>query len=157
MSPAIPEDQVTVNDLAEWYRLQTELGRIKSAEALLRGRIFRHYFPTPKEGTNSVPVNDGTGAVVKGQHVINRSVDQGQLDALRVAMTTAYGAHAVPGATPNIPKLNLDELVKFKPEVSITKYRELTEEERLYFDQCLVIKPGSPQLEIVIPKRAAKT
>lgn len=157
MSAAIPENTVTVADLAEWYRLHEELGRIKSAEALLRGRIFKHFFPAPKEGTNNAPLQDGTGAVLKGQHVINRSVDQGALDALRKAQSEAIERAKADGSgAPNIPLLKLDELVKYKPEVSITKYRELTEEERHHFDQCLVIKPGSPQLEIVIPKRPVK-
>jgi hypothetical protein len=53
-----------------------------------------------------------------------------------------------------MPTLHIDKLVKWKPEVAITEYRKLTEEERNRFDQCLVIKPGSPSLEIVIPKRA---
>ena len=141
----IPDNTVTPADLAEWYRLQTELAKLKSAEALLRGKIFKHYFPAPKEGTNKVPLNDGTGAELKGQHVINRSVDIGSLDALKAGIA-AEGS--------NLPKLNLDDLIKWKPEVVISKYRELTEEERLTFDQCLIIKPGSPQLEIAIPKRA---
>lgn len=145
----IPENTVTPEDLAQWYTMKQELSRLKSAEALLRARIFRFYFPTPKEGTNNQPLNDGTGAVLKGQYVINRAVDIGALDALRKAQQ-----EAVEGS--NAPKLNFDELVKWKPEVAITKYRELTEEERHYFDQCLVITPGSPQVEITIPKRAAK-
>lgn len=155
MNATIPENTVTAADLAEWYKMQAELGRLKSAEALLRGRIFKHYFPTPKEGTNNVPLNDGTGAVLKGQHVINRSVDQGALDALRKSVQEA-AALREQGGQPNIPLINVDKLVKWKPEVAITEYRQLTEEERHFFDQCLVIKPGSPQLEITIPKRAAK-
>jgi hypothetical protein len=142
---SIPDDVVTAADLAEWYQLKAELGRIKSKEALLRSRIFKFYFPVPTEGTNSADINDGTGAVVKGTHVINRSVDIGALDALKEQQK-------VEGS--NAPKINLDELVKWKPEVSISAYRELTEEEQHFFDQCLIIKPGSPQLEITIPKRA---
>lgn len=156
MNAAIPENTVTAQDLAEWYELQEQLGKLKSAEALLRGRIFRHYFPTPKEGTNNVSLNDGTGAVLKGQHVINRTVDPGSLDALKKAQQDALALLAS-GGNPNVPVLKLDELIKWKPEVAISKYRELTEEERMFFDQCLVIKPGSPQLEITIPKRPIRT
>ena len=140
----IPEDVVTGTDLAEWYRVKEELGKLKSKEALLRSRIARFYFPNPVEGTNTEEIGDGTGAVVKLSYVINRTVDQGALDALREAQK-------VEGS--NAPKINLDELVKFKPEVVISAYRELTDEEQHFFDQALIIKPGSPQLEITIPKR----
>jgi len=157
----IPENVVTAADLSEWFHLHAELGRIKSAEALLRSKIFKHYFKDPKEGTNNHPLNDGTGAVLKGQYVINRSVDIGQLDALKTAQSTAWSEEAIAarkagqGAMPNIPLLKFDELVRWKPEVAVSEYRKLTKEEQHYFEQCLVIKPGSPQLEIAIPKRAA--
>jgi hypothetical protein len=163
MNAAIPQDEVTAEDLKQWYLLHEQLGKLKSAEALLRGRIFKGMVKDPKEGTNTVPLNDGTGAVLKAQHVINRSVDVGTLDALRKAQADALAMQQQPSTVaaegvvpPNAPKLPFDELIKWKPELSITKYKELTAEERMYFDQCLVIKPGSPQLEIVIPKRAAK-
>ncbi len=144
----IPEDVVTPQDLAEWYRVQEQLSKLKSAEALMRSRIFKFFFKNPKEGTNKVPLNDGTGAEIKATHVINRSVDIGSLDALKATMGTEGS---------NLPKLNLDELIKWKPEVSISAYRQLTDEERNAFDQCLIIKPGSPQLEVSIPKRAKAT
>lgn len=143
----IPENAVTAADLAEWYRLQAELGKLKSAEALLRSKIFKHYFPAPTEGTNKFELNDGTGAVLKATHVINRSIDPGALDALKAAQH-----EAAPGS--NVPKLPLDELVRYKPELAVSEYRKLTDEERIFFDQCLIIKPGSPQMEISIPKKA---
>lgn len=145
MNATIPDNPVTMADLQEWYRLKQELGKIKSAEALLRSKIFGFYFTDPKEGTNKHELNDGTGAVLKGTHVINRSVDQGSLDAYRDQMGQEGS---------NLPKLNLGALIKWKPEVVIGEYRKLTAEEQLAFDQCLVIKPGSPQLEITIPKKA---
>lgn len=141
----VPEDVVTAADLAEWFKVKAQLGKLKSAEALMRTRIFKFFFKAPKEGTNKVDLNDGTGAQLKADHTINRSVDIGSLDALKAAqLVEGY----------NGPKLNFDNLIKWKPEVSITEYRKLTEEERHLFDQCLIIKPGSPQLEISIPKRA---
>lgn len=140
----IPIDVVTPEELAEWYRTKEELGKLKSKEALLRSRIFKFYFPDPAEGTNSRELGDGTGAVVKGTYVINRSVDQGALDALREAQKVADS---------NAYAINLDVLVVWKPELKISEYRTLTDEERNWFDQALVIKPGSPQVEVVIPKR----
>lgn len=141
------EIAVTAEDLATWFKLKQQLAEVKGAEAMLRSRIFHHFFPTPTEGSkdNKCPLNDGTGAVLQADYVINRSVDQAQLEGLREAMF-AEGS--------NLPQLHLDQLIKWKPEVSITEYRKLTDEERNVFDRALIIKPGSPQLEIKIPKSA---
>jgi len=144
----IPEDVVTLQDLKDWYLVKDELSKLKQQEALMRSRIFKFYFKDPKEGTNDHEVGDGTGAVIKGGYVINRKIDPGALDALREAQR-------VPDS--NAPKINIDELVKYNPELAISKYRELTAEEQLWFDQALIIKPGAPTLEVVIPKRAKAT
>lgn len=137
---------VTAADLETWYRLQQELGKLKTQEALLRRRIFDAYFPTPAEGVNKVELNDGTGAELKGTHKIQRDVDQGAYDAYRTDQKKE-GSNLV-----QLPMI--DDLVKWKPEVVLSEYRKLTDEERMAFDQCLIIKPGSPSLEISIPKRA---
>ncbi len=151
----INPDPVTAEELAQWYKLRETLAQVKQAEALLRGRIYRHYFKDPKEGTNNYPIEDGTGAVLKASRVIDRKVDPATLDALRKTQEEQWGASRVPGTVPSVPQLKLDELIKWKPELAITEYRKLTDNERTYFEQCLIIKDGSPSLEIVIPKRVS--
>ncbi len=140
----IPERKVTLEHLKEWYALKQQLDEIKNKEVVLRQFIFAGMFPNPTEGTNTVPLNDGTGAVAKGTHTINRTVKEDELEELKKSI-------AVPDN--NLPKLDLDKLVRWKPEVAIKEYRTLTEEEMKLFDQVLVIKPGMPGLDIVIPKR----
>jgi hypothetical protein len=139
---------VTTEDLTTWFKLKKQLAEVKGAEAMLRGRIFKYFFPNPTEGAkdNKHPLNDGTGAVLCADHVINRSVDEQQLEGLREAIA-AEGS--------NLPQLDLTKLIRWKPELVLSEYRKLTEVERHAFDQCLVIKPGSPQLDITIPKRPA--
>jgi hypothetical protein len=128
--------EVTPELLAEWYKAQKDLAFLKAREAQLRSIIFKNKFPNPVEGTNTV---------IKATHVINRNVDIGSLDALRAAQQQeGY----------NGPKVNLDEVIRWKPELSVTAYKALTAEEQMFVDQALIVKPGSPQLEITIPKRA---
>lgn len=136
---------VTAADLVTWFKLKAKLAKIKGEEAMLRSRIFKHYFPAPTEGTkdNKVPLNDGTGAILQADYVINRTVDEQQLEALKEAMF-AEGS--------NLPQLDLTKLVKWKPELAKTEYNKLTDAEKQIFDRCLVVKPGSPQMEIKIPK-----
>jgi len=136
----IPENNVTDADLAEWYRLQDQLKKVKAAEMLLRTKIFKGFFPNPQEGTNNHNLPDGY--VLKGKHTINREVDPGAFQAMREQFAQA-GIHP-------------DSLVQWKPSLKLGDYRELTAEQMHLFDQCLIIKPGSPALEIVLPAKAKK-
>lgn len=135
----IPENQVTQADLAEWYKLQEELKKVKAREMLLRTKIFGYFFASPVEGTNSYDLPDGY--VLKGKHTINREVDAGTLVALRDKFAESG--------------ISADALVQWKPSLKLKEYRELTAEQMHMFDQCLIIKPGSPALEIVLPKKRA--
>jgi hypothetical protein len=140
----IPERDVTVEHMKEWYALKQQIDDLKNKEVVLRQFIFNGIFPKPEEGINKYDINDGTGAVLKATHVINRKVQEDALDELTKSLQTNAS---------NLPQLDLSKLVKWKPEVSIKEYRLLTDEQRNLFDQTLVIKPGMPSLEIMIPKR----
>lgn len=131
----------TTQDLAEWYRLQVQLNRLKLAEHNMRMRLFNGLFPDPVEGTNTYDINDGTGAVLKATHVIGRTVDEGTLQALATQLKEEH-----------LTTVDLRALIKWKPELVTKEYRKLGKRELHVFDQCLVIKPGSPQLKIEIPK-----
>lgn len=133
----IPQNQVTQADLAEWYKMAQDLRNLKAKESLLRKKIFGSAFPDPKEGTNNYDLPDGY--VLKGQHVLNRDIDIGALDALKPKLREEG--------------MNPDNLVKYKPELKKAEYNKLTEEQKKLFDQCLIIKPGSPSLEIVLPAK----
>jgi hypothetical protein len=137
----------TVADIATLYNMQQELAKLKAAEAMLRRRIADHFFPEPTEGSrdNKYPLNDGTGAVLQMDHKINRTVLEPELDAYKAA-SKEDGS--------NLPKLPWNKLVKYKPELVKAEYNKLTEEERKACDTVLNIKPGMPELSVVIPKRS---
>lgn len=138
----------TVADIATLYELQEQLARVKAAESMLRKRIFDHFFPTPVEGSaeNKYPINDGTGAVLQADYKINRTVLEPELDAYKTAVKD-------PDA--NLPKLPLNKLIKYKPELVKAEYNKLTVEERAACDTFLNIKPGMPEVNVVIPKRGS--
>lgn len=136
----IPNNDVTEQDVAEWFRLQEELKRVKAAEMLLRLKIFKAYFPSPTEGTNTFPM--AAGWVMKGKYVINRDIDPGALGAYKERFRENG--------------INPDVLVRYKPELVLSEYRELTAEQQKFFDNALVVKPGTPSLEIVLPAKAKK-
>ena len=136
----IPANTVSQEDLHEWYRLQDELKKIKASEMLLRQKIFGAYFPSPAEGTNSAPLAEGW--VLKGKHTINREIDPGAFGAMKTRFAEAG--------------IRADDLVQYKPSLVLKEYRTLTKEQHQLFDQCLIVKPGSPALEIVLPAKAKK-
>ncbi len=143
---------VTPKELADWFLLKRKLAEIKTAEILMRQRIFKFFFPTPEEGTNTHPLKDGTGAELKATHVIDRKVDEGELEALKAALEAAKAdeknnLHGL--------EISFEDLIVWKPELKVAAYRKLSEAQREVFDRVLVIKPGSPQMDIKIPKRAS--
>ena len=134
----IPENQLTQDDFNQWAKVTEQLGKLKATEMLLRMKIFRVMFPNPVEGTNSVNLTDGW--VLKAKYPINRKV----LEDILVARTKEFKEAG----------LKLNNLIVRNPELAVAEYRKLTAEELKLFDQALEIKPGSPALEIVLPKRA---
>jgi hypothetical protein len=135
----IPENTVTQEDLNEWAAMSKQLGELKSKEMLLRMKIFNGLFIDPVEGTNSVPL--GTeGWVIKAKYPINRKID--------VALLTAHAPELRKAGIP------VDSVVRTVPELAVSEYRKMPEELQKLFDTVMDVKPGSPSLEIVLPKRA---
>jgi len=138
----------TVADIATLYTMQAELAKLKAAEAMLRRRLADHFFPNPTEGSrdNKHPLDDGTGAILQMDHKVNRKVLEPELAAYKAAS-------AEDGA--NMPDLPWNKLVKYTPELVKAEYNKLTAEERKACDTVLEIKPGMPELKVVIPKRGS--
>lgn len=145
----LPQDLLTAQELFDWYQAKAELAKVKEREHFLRMRVFRHLVPVPEEGTNTVDLAtvpsfagiDMLGYVLKASHVISRDIDEGALTVLQPKLEEK--------------KIPVDKLIVRKPALSVTQYRKLTKEEMNLFDQVLIIKPGSPQLDIVLPKKKA--
>lgn len=138
----IPVKQVTPELISEWYDLQKQLGPLKAKEMLLRKAIFGGLFPNPVEGTNTYEMLGGWKA--KGKRVIERKIDLPVLQSM-----------AVLGGPLHQAGIRADDYVKWEPDLKLKEYRTLTAEQKLVFDQCLIIKDGAPGLELVPPKEQA--
>jgi hypothetical protein len=151
------ETAPTAADIAEWFRIEKEMKRLKGIEAMLRSRLAAHFFPSPVEGSaeNKHPLNDGTGAILQMTHTINRDVDPGALQALIEAQQKAHFGEDGTPLQSNEPKLPLGKLIKYEPKLVKAEYNKLTTEERQLMDTALIVKPGMPALEVKIPKRPA--
>ena len=133
----IEGDRYNNSYLQEWYSIQEQLKKLKAREALLRKAIFEHYFPDPKEGTSSTDI--GNGWSLKGKHVVNRDIDEAALGVFKNSEKAELVA--------------VDSIVRYKPELKLREYKQLTEEQKHLVDNFLIIKPGMPQLTIVEPKK----
>lgn len=131
----IPEPEVNMELLAKWFAMAQEISKLKQQEGLLRKRIFTHFFPKPKEGTNTHILPDGYQ--LKATHVVNRTVDPATVRTLRESFVEK--------------QIPIDDLVDWKPSLVKSIYNGLTEEQQHLFDQCLIVKDGSPTLTISAP------
>ncbi len=144
----LPDNAATDADLERWYVMQEQLKKLKDEEVALRRKIFKTFFPTPTEGTNSHSLPDSY--LLKADYKIDRKVDEPALNT----------------NTPALRELGVDpdKLVRWKPELAVKEYRKLQGDDteagkkRLHlFDQCIIIKPSeTPSLEIVLPASAKK-
>lgn len=123
-----------LNLITEWKESVAVLHRAKGNEAALRRKVLSAFCPEPQEGTNKVELPSGWKLNVKQPY--SYKVDEAALDAMRQSL----------------PPGTVDQLVRFKPELDKRAYKGLVEQHRNIFDEALIIKPGSPSLELVAPK-----
>lgn len=128
--------RATGKDFKDWFEAQHALEYWKKREMELRLLCVSTFFPNPAEGTNNMKLEDGS--VLKMGHVINRSLDFAAYDALR---KTDFKAAKIPA-----------NIVVQDPKLVLREYRKLSEDQVRVFDQCLIIKPGTPSLKVVPPK-----
>lgn len=138
MSDLLPENTLKPNDLYDWYEMQQELKKLRVKEGVLRNKIFKHYFPDPKEGTNKAPLPNNF--YLKGTYPFDRKVDEGALSVL----SEQFAKH-------NIVQ---DDIIKQTPSLIKKEYNKLTDEQKHIVNQALIIKPGSVALEIIEDKKA---
>lgn len=135
----IPVETITKDDLATWYTLRDQIAKLRTKEHFLRMRIIRVLYPTPKEGTNNYDVGlidpASVGFVLKMKYSFTRKVDKALLEAIKPAMREKFN-------------VNVDTIVRYTPELETKEWRELTVEQAAFFNQCLDIKPESPQLSL---------
>jgi hypothetical protein len=153
----IPEPDVTEETIQQWLALKEQLNKVKTAEMLLRQRLFKHFFQSPKEGTNTFILSNENQ--LKGTYVINRKIVEESMQAMVSRPVTGMGPNNQPVYGPCIlerSNIRPDLLIKWKPELNLPYYRELTAEQALVADQMLLIDSGSPQLKVEPPSKRAK-
>ncbi len=139
-------------DLASWCEKAALLKVLRTEEMELRNKTVQYFFPSGlKEGVNDCEMPEGWKLKVTGK--INRKIDAATISAVTLELE-ALGVDAA-------------EFIKYKPELSIPDYRGLIEavnstsgksQEKnkkilATFDQMLIITDGSPEVELIQPKK----
>lgn len=128
--------------LKEWEVCKEILDRVKELELDNRLKLFAGAFPNPKEGTNTHKLPDGRE--IKGQHVVSRSIDEAALPAV-LDQLRALGV------------ANTDALVRWKPELAKREWNDLSGENKLVFSPAVIARPGTPQFDVITPKRRGRS
>lgn len=133
-------DAYLVQLIKEWDDLKAQVETVAKPlidkERALRQLVADVMFDEPHEGTNYVPLEGDWR--LKLVYKLDRKIDEAMLSTVAAQL-----------AEQNV---SIDKLIKWKPEVTLKEYRELTAEQAKIFDQALVVKPGTPALEMVPPK-----
>lgn len=138
--------------LAHWYNLKKQLSDIKAAESKLRRELFAFMFKDPVEGSNKFDLQDGYE--VRATHVIDRTPKKELMEEFQQLVDRSR--NPPPGCNDILTPeelavwdtVKLEELLRWKPELSVSAYRKLTPAQLNLFDRLLVIKEGSPQLDV---------
>jgi hypothetical protein len=133
MGKELPKDPKAL--LLMWGELTELQKKIKSVEMEIRKKVANHFVPNPEEGTNTVDL--GKGWKVKVKHKLSRTADEAMFATVFEELGDDYAK---------------EDLFKFKPTLIQSKYNKLSDANKVIFDQCIVMKPGSPTIEIVPPK-----
>ena len=128
-----------------WWGAAKRLAEVKQAESQLRKEVFEMCFPTPKIGVNKEPLGSGyvLKADVKQTYTINKNEAVEPPDYSNVAEVLAQ-----------LPPAVASSLIRWKPELSISAYKQLTQEEQAIVNKILTIKDSTPSLEMIEPKNA---
>lgn len=150
-------------ELWRWVKLKEHVTAVTEEERALRAKLFAAFFPDPKVGTNICELP--AGWKLKATRPEKREIDQALYTSLKATRVCDMPPDALEklGVPPCPPEtlvsaallMNMDVLIRSKPELAGKQYSALTESQRAYFDRCLTISPGSITLTLVEPKAEA--
>lgn len=147
-------------NLALWYQKSATLKALRDEEMELRNKVTQYFFPDGlSEGVNDCEMPEGWKLKVTG--VINRKVNVETIPAITAEFAEAQ-KHL-----PEEEQVDISEFIKYKPEIAISSYKGLIKNVQLtsgqtqehfkklltIFDQVLTITDGSPQVELIEPKK----
>ena len=123
--------------VSEWQHADTLLKSAKAAEYQLRLEIARDLFDARVEsGTENLDL--GSGYILKCTKKLNYSLDAKKVEGVLQSLSSPILA---------------DRLVTWKPDLRISEYKQLPDDDRVKVDTVLTIKQATPAVQLVEPKQ----
>lgn len=135
MAVHLNEAQTLVSD---WDTKKKALDKAVLEERTARDLLFATVFPNPVEGSGN-KFDIGFNKILQATYRINRKIsDMALFESKRAAG--------------EIPTDIVDALVRFKPELSETGWKNAPSSARLFFADVVEEKPGAPSFKLVSKK-----
>jgi hypothetical protein len=131
--------------LLDWQEAKQILDAAKEKEMILRKMIVEESDLFDENKTDGTETRElGNGWKLKAVKKTNYTVDNTDGVAFEILRDIA----AMDPVSAHIAK----DVLKFTPELRLTKYRELNPQARRLLDSIITTKPGAPTLELLPPK-----
>lgn len=129
-----------LNLLAQWWEIKDEAKELAARERELRTKLASLFTKHTKKAEGTVTVGLPKDCKLKVVLKQNYNLDESALPS--VLETLAEDGVAS------------DDLVAYKPSLKKSAYKSMSKEQKDIFSEALILKPGTPTLEIVVPKPA---
>lgn len=121
--------------ITRWEKAEADRLKAVAEELEARAALVSLGFPTPTFGTNKAPLGDGR-----------------QLKATFTRYYKLENGPRLEAALKTLPSAIRANLVKYKPELSVSAYNALEPAHKAVINEVLTISNGRPSVEIVEPK-----
>lgn len=136
--------------MGELYEKANVLAAAKEAETIARTRVRELLYPNgwDDEGTDKYQLPGGW--ILEFKRAINVKIDGAQLPSIKEAI------EKLP-VDPDSGEMASMDAISYKPDISLSKYREMRPDAKVLLQQALEFTNGSPQIKTIAPKAKAAT
>jgi hypothetical protein len=125
-----------LNVLRDWNEAKQQAKTWVEKESTLRDALVKQLFNADKdEGTETIQIENGWSLKASKKLTYSLNNDQGEVSAICATLPDAVSR----------------QLVRWKPELSLSTYRKLDGATAQMFQNVLTIKPSKPSLELLPP------
>lgn len=147
-------------EIKAWLDAKAVFENAKTYEMTLRKKVTALVFPEPKKGTQRCPLSGGYALKLVQNYVPNLGVEVYDDNNEKISVATQVeNVLAEIDNLGEVAEIIANRLVKWKPELSMTEYKQLDLEDPVQakikelIDEILTLAPASPQLELEAPKQ----
>jgi hypothetical protein len=134
--------------MGELYEKANKLAAAKASEAVARSRVRDLLYPDgwDWEGTDKYQLPGGW--VLEFKRTINVGIDKAQLPSIKEAI------EALP-VDPDSGECASMDAISYRPDLSMSKYRDMRPDAKKLLSEALTFTPGSPGIKTEPPKQKA--